>query len=300
MKWLVALLSSTAALGAADLEGLKARFPDQYHSVAETPSGRTHYADEGLRHGKAVLLVHGVSGPLAVWDKSVPTLTEAGFRVIRFDLFGRGFSDRAPKYSHGFELYRRQLVELIEGLELKDSLSLVGSSFGAVLAADYAQTNPQRVRSLTLIGPAGFPIEVPTAAKLRDVPVLGDVLFWLMGKSIILKQNRKYFVDERVPEDFWKFFTAQVEVPGTAQAMRRTLAEPVVQNALAIYRNVGTQSYPVGVIWGRKDVTFPYVHHTTLLGLVPRAHLETIEDAGHIPQYERPTPVNEALKRMVR
>jgi len=44
--------------------------------------------------GPAVALVHGFSVPYYVWDPTAPELARAGFRVLRYDLYGRGYSDR--------------------------------------------------------------------------------------------------------------------------------------------------------------------------------------------------------------
>ena len=77
---------------AAALEVLAHQFPAASHAFVDLPSGRTHY--EAIGAGPAVILIHGVSGPLQTWEKTATALVDAGYRVIRYDLFGRGFSDR--------------------------------------------------------------------------------------------------------------------------------------------------------------------------------------------------------------
>src|SRR5919109_740116 len=62
-----------------------------------------------------VVLVHGFSVPFFIYDPTFEFLTRAGFRVLRYDLFGRGFSDR-PKARYNIDLFVRQLGELLDGV----------------------------------------------------------------------------------------------------------------------------------------------------------------------------------------
>ena len=52
--------------------------------------GWVHYEILGPLDGSLVLLVHGFSVPCYIWDPIIHALTSAGFRVLRFDLYGRG------------------------------------------------------------------------------------------------------------------------------------------------------------------------------------------------------------------
>lgn len=56
---------------------------------AKLSDGTVAYELTGPESGELVVLVHGVSGPMMVWDKTVPALNAAGFRTLRFDLYGR-------------------------------------------------------------------------------------------------------------------------------------------------------------------------------------------------------------------
>ena len=60
----------------------------------EISGGQVHYELEGPESGRKVILVPGFTVPLFVWDHTFRTLVNAGFRVLRYDLFGYGFSYR--------------------------------------------------------------------------------------------------------------------------------------------------------------------------------------------------------------
>ena len=58
------------------------------------PDGMVHYELAGPDSGVTVVLVHGFSVPFYIWDSTAARLHDAGFRVLRYDLYGRGYSDR--------------------------------------------------------------------------------------------------------------------------------------------------------------------------------------------------------------
>ncbi len=284
-------------LGSSMIDNLKIHFPDRVRSFTKTKLGTVHFEDVGPKNADPIVLVHGVSGPLAVWDQNMQTLLDAGYRVIRFDLFGRGMSARLPDSPYGLPVYLNQLESLLAHLRVDRPITMIGSSLGAIISTEYALQHPEHVKSVILVGPAGFPIHVPAVARLGSVPFLGDAVFKIFGSDAIRTQNKKYFVDENPPKELWNYFTAQVDVAGTAEAMRATMDNAPVQNYLDSYKQLGESGIPVGIIWGRQDKTFDYSNHEILQRLIPSAKFTTIENAGHLPQYERSTETNKALKR---
>jgi pimeloyl-ACP methyl ester carboxylesterase len=97
---------------------------------------RSWEADGG---GDYIVLLHGLGSNARIWDLVAPSLAEAGFRVAAFDMRGHGSS---AKTNHGytFETLSGDLRGLIEISQIEKPI-LVGHSFGAVLALDYAARN---------------------------------------------------------------------------------------------------------------------------------------------------------------
>jgi pimeloyl-ACP methyl ester carboxylesterase len=220
-------------------------------------------------------------------------LQDAGYRVVRYDIFGRGFSDRI-KGPYNLDTYIRQLHQLTAHLGI-EQFRVVGSSMGAIIASQYANSYPDHVDQLVLIGPAGFPIEVPWLAKLRDVPIVGQFTFSVFGESIIFEQNKKYFVHPERYSEFLKFFAKQLNVVGTSDAILSTMRNVPVTDFESGYQNLASKSKPVAVIWGREDATFPYHNYNLLKEWIPHAQMLTIDDAAHLPQYEQPQEVLDAM-----
>ena len=57
-------------------------------------AGYTHYELDGPPQGRQVVLAAGVTVPYYIWDPTFAALVKAGFRVLRYDYYGRGYSDR--------------------------------------------------------------------------------------------------------------------------------------------------------------------------------------------------------------
>lgn len=292
------LSGEVAVAGLITSEQLKNTYPDRYFQEILLPSGRTHYQSVG--EGPVVILVHGVSGPLSVWDKTVPALVGAGYKVVRYDLLGRGFSERLEDSSYSLGTYLRQLEELIAALKLGPNVRLVGSSLGGVVTSEYTLQHPDSVAGLVLIGPAGFVIATPWTARLRELPLVGDMLTDLLGYGTILKQNDHYFVSGEMPSDLRPFVADQLSVPGTTEAILKTMKNAPVQSFVESYGALKDTGVPVGIIWGRQDATFPYENAAILTAVLPGAQLVTIENSGHLPQYEKFEEVNPALIKFER
>lgn len=269
--------------------------PEQFTTVRD---GSIHYELAGPTAGPRIVLIHGVSGPMAVWDRTVPLLADAGFRVLRYDHFGRGLSDRLD-VDHDEALYDRQLADLLDTLGWRESITLIGSSMGAIVAAGFATRHPERVARVVLVGPAGFPIEVPVGAKLLDVPGLGAYLMRVFGDRMLSGHHRKYFVDPDRFTELQAAFEAQLEIDGTKRSIRSTMRHMPVNDYADGYRRLGQTAKPVLLVWGKADRTFPYAHHQDAMALMPRAKLVAIEGAAHLPQLERAEELARAVVAFV-
>src|SRR6185295_20195570 len=97
---------------------------------AQLTDGFTHYELGGPENGPVVVLAAGFSVPYYIWDPTFNALTAGGFRVLRYDYYGRGYSDR-PAIPFTDEMYVRQLDELLKAVNIGGPIGLAGISFGA-------------------------------------------------------------------------------------------------------------------------------------------------------------------------
>ncbi len=112
------------------------------------PNGvRIHYQQVG--EGPDLVMVHGLTGNLAVWHlRIVPELLDR-FRVLTYDLRGHGLSDTPPT-GYSPDAMAEDLLGLLDALEIERPL-IAGHSFGADVALYHSLNHPDRVAEVIAI-----------------------------------------------------------------------------------------------------------------------------------------------------
>jgi len=82
-------------------------------SFIELDRGVVHYYLEGPDEAPLVVMIHGFSVPSYVWEPTAEFLNRNGYRTLRLDLYGRGYSDR-PDTVYDITLFEDQLAGLID------------------------------------------------------------------------------------------------------------------------------------------------------------------------------------------
>ena len=121
-----------------------------YVTVGKENSGEIelYYEDHGT--GMPVVLIHAWPLSGASWEKQVPVLLDAGYRVITYDRRGFGWSDR-PSSGYDYDTFASDLNILMCELCLEDAI-LVGFSMGGGEVARYIGTfGSERVRGVAFI-----------------------------------------------------------------------------------------------------------------------------------------------------
>ena len=106
-----------------------------------------HYQRVGT--GPDVVMVHGITGNLAVWHLHLVPQLASGHRLLTYDLRGHGYSD-APPTGYSPDDMAADLLDLLDALELERPV-VVGHSYGADVALYLAARNPGRVRRVVAI-----------------------------------------------------------------------------------------------------------------------------------------------------
>ncbi len=263
-------------------------------AFTELADGTVHYELAGPERGQPVVLIHGFSVPCYTWDATLPALVNAGFRVLRYDLYGRGYSDR-PDLNYDNRLFERQLLNLIAALRLREPVDLVGLSMGGAIAIHLAARHPALVRRLCLVSPAGLPLPTPWYARFITAPRLGErLLDWVGDRVLVGGLTDDFFRPERMGE-YQTRYRDQMRFVGFRRALLSTLRSGLVTGAAEAYAEVGRQERPVLLIWGRHDRVVPFRTSAQVLKSIPQAELQTVEQAGHVSHYEQPEVVTPLL-----
>jgi pimeloyl-ACP methyl ester carboxylesterase len=259
----------------------------------DLPAGTVHYQLGGPENGEVVVLVHGFSVPAYLWDPTFAALTQAGYRVLRFDLYGRGHSDR-PDVDYTIAFFADQLEQLTKTLLPDSSFNLVGLSMGGPVVTFFTNQHPQRVNRLALVDPMVFPLP-QEAVSLLSKPFIGEYLANVyMIPQLAAGQINDFRQKDRYP-DWGDRFREQMQYDGFRRAILSTIRHLPAADTLGEYAKLGQKNIPVQLYWGRQDQTIPLEHSEKVMELVPQARLSIIEEAGHIAHFERPDVFNPLL-----
>ena len=259
--------------------------------------GVTHYELAGPAEGQVVVLAAGFSVPYYIWDPTFRALVDSGFRVLRYDYYGRGYSDR-PDIPFTQDLYVRQLAELLNALHITGSVDVVGISFGASVVTSFADRYPERVRALAYFGPA---FRRPyLLGPLERHPMAWNFFAAVFQERVWAQTQLQDFLrPERFP-DWPTRYHVQLQYKGFRRARLSEMVSNETVDQWDQLTRVGRHPRPVLVIWGKQDRTVPFEDSGPLLMVMPRARLLAVDSAAHLPQWEQPETVHSNLIAFLR
>ena len=268
-------------------------------SFIALPSGVTHYEEGGDPNGQPIVLVHGFSVPYFIYDPTFEFLSAQGFRVLRYDLIGRGFSDR-PAVRYNAKLFVRQLKELLDALNFKN-ISLVGLSMGGVVTASFIDAHPVYVSRYILIDPLGAKaVSLSPFLKAVKMPGFGELAIGLFGTESMIKGAASDLFTPELVQLFQEKYKIQMGYQGFKRAMLSTMRNGMLESFLDTYERIGAMKKPTLLFWGRQDATVPFEHSSDILAAMPHTEFHAFDHCGHIPHYERASEVNGILLEFLR
>ena len=253
-------------------------------SSIPTERGEIHYRE---RPGKrpTLLFLHGNLGSSRWWEPVLERLP-AGWRGIAYDAIGYGLSqrtDRMERFSVPARL--RDLIAFIDALGL-EQVHLVAHSTASPVAIEYALLAPQRVATLTLIGPvpatgALTPEEAyPWLERMSaDRELLTTAIRASAPHLDAANADLQTFVDD-----------AATLAPLTLSAIARGI------DAWQPRDRLRGLTLPVMIVRGEDDIMLEEKEaHLTLLSIPGAGSLEILHGAGHSPMIETPSGLTELL-----
>lgn len=264
-------------------------------SVALSKGTTAYEYAEG--EGDPVVLVHGFSVPSVVWDNTFTDLKNADRTVLRYDLYGRGFSDR-PSVKYDAELYVTQLKELADKLLPGKQLILCGLSMGGAISVAFADKYPDKVSKLVLVDPAGFPMPTPGAATLIKVPLIGDYFGRVFARRAMEKGLPDNFTTA-VPPQVLAQSLEQIDYAGYADAIVSTVRNMNMTKMEDAYNRVGQRKTPTLLIWGKHDKVIPFANAALVKKAIPGAEVLELANSGHIPTIDESKKTHAAIREFL-
>ncbi|KAG8746990.1 hypothetical protein FRC10_002789 [Ceratobasidium sp. 414] len=282
----------------------------QAHSV-DLPKGRVKYWLSGPEEGKRVVLIHGLSMPSLIWKPVADQLAKTGFRVLVYDLYGRGYTEAPDARSTNYdaELYVTQLALLLQAVGWRKT-RVVGLSMGGAIAAAFVSQFPWLVESnVAFIASVG----VMEGSLVTPISYwFGSAAFQRLIHSSIGKllytpsppppTASALSSSEQLSKDLQTLVGLQTFIlPGYTAAVAASVHVGPLRGLEKAFERVGKLKHmKVQLIWGTKDAIVSYKYAGKIKALIPHAELVTLDGAGHDLCVSHSDAVAEALIKFLR
>jgi pimeloyl-ACP methyl ester carboxylesterase len=243
--------------------------------------------------GPTLVLLHGIGSNAESWT---PVMAELPAALNLLAWWAPGYGASAPVAAERPtpEDYAARLAEVLDGLRVA-RVALAGHSLGALFAARFAASRPERVTALALLSPAlGYragrdaPLPPQVQARIDDLAALGP------GSFAARRAARLLHAPETKPEVLAgvQRAMASVNLPGYAQAVHALGAGDLVADAARI-------TLPALVACGAEDVVTPPGNARALHAALPAGStLHLVPAAGHALPQEEPARIAALLAAM--
>ncbi|KAG6333007.1 hypothetical protein ID866_6084 [Astraeus odoratus] len=280
-------------------------YPEDYYeggAYVTLPYGRVRYWLLGPEEGSKVVLIHGLSIPSIVWKEVAPVLASRGYRVLLFDLYGRGYSD-APKVTYDVSLHTSQLALLMQHIKWY-SAHIVGVSMGGGVATTFAVHFPHLVSGkVALVASAGIieSTDISRTAKLMSSPLIQTMSSLPPFRHYMRRlANASNFSEEGPIDPIQEIVRLQsAHLPYYNAAVASSLRDGPIRGLEYAFKGLANSTNQVLLIHGTADRTVPYKYASKIQTLVPQAELVTIEGGGHDITITHASEVNDALLRFL-
>ncbi len=267
---------------------------------ADLTQGKTHYRWHGHVDGPVLVLVHGLTTPNYVWDALIPRLSMMGFRILTYDLYGRGYSDRAGG-RQDCDFFLMQLEDLLIDQGIGEDFSLLGYSMGGAIAACFAARHPESIDRLILLAPTGLSYRPSRFARfVARTPLIGDWLMRVFGGFVI---RRGILSEAGTPSEVPGIYEKQARetrsrgfLPAVLSSMRHLLSKDMAE----AHRMIAKADIPVLAVWGERDAVIGPEGLARMAELNRRARQAEVPGATHSMTYTCPDDVIRAMQEFLR
>jgi pimeloyl-ACP methyl ester carboxylesterase len=283
--------------------GVRADLAPSTGRLIPTSSGGVFVQQKGPTGGVPVVLFHGTAAWSELWRRTIDALAATGFNVIALDLPPFGFSDRPSGYTRQEQAAR--VNDVLDQLRIGPAI-IVGHSFGAGAATEFAMRYTQRARGLVLVDAAlGFtepPSDAPGLLQpkwVREILVSLTITNPLATKALLQSLIEK---KERALPEYIEILQRPTVLRGSTPVIADWLLYFAGSDRTALSADRGAYArmkIPVAILWGDKDSVTPVAQARDLGTLLPQSTLTLLPGLGHIPQIEDPDMFNPALLKIL-
>ncbi|MEM6637628.1 MAG: alpha/beta hydrolase [Pseudomonadota bacterium] len=274
----------------------------------ELSGGETHFQWRGPLKGPIAVCIHGLTTPSGAFEAVAEDLSTMGFRVLTYDLYGRGYS-ASGESAQTLDVFLAQLSELLEsegvktGTERGDNLLLVGYSMGAMIATRFAINYPERIDRLVLLAAAGLGQNISEEiAKMRDRPWVGDWIMLGFGARTMAKEisDARDAAGELDVEGIYDYQLAQLRRQGYLPAVLSSLRHTLQVDQFNDHESLARMNLPVLAIWAEDDEIIPESARARMAEANPKARQVVLSGVGHDIAFTSAADIRAAIQAFLK
>lgn len=235
------------------------------------------YDNFSSKKSENLVLLHGIGASAGRWSNVIPLLYKH-FRVIVPDIIGFGYSDK-PTVEYNMPFFVKFFGDFLNSLGVKKA-SIGGSSFGGLVAAEFAIKNTNMVNKLILVSPAGT---MKSSTKTLEEYILA-ALYPTHDNAWRAFINMA-FDPRTVTEQTIEEFIDRMKLPNAKYAFMSTMMG--IRNTTNLSSRLNKILSPTIIVWGEQDEMIP-VKYAEDYRNIPNSNLQVIPKCGHTPFTEKP------------
>ncbi|GAA0380216.1 alpha/beta fold hydrolase [Paenibacillus motobuensis] len=254
-------------------------------SYVSTEFGETHIIRCGNPANPPLLLIHGMTATSLMWSANIAEWCR-DYYVYCIDVPGDFGKSTLLKPLSSKEAAAKWLLELTQGLHL-EKFHLLGHSMGGFISLNFAVVHSERVRSLTLLAPAGSFAPLSRMFYLHMFPAVMFKTQWLIDRAFTWCMSKQNTLD-LLPSSYRALMSASYK-----NCFPRLGLLPSVFMATELSQC----SFPTLFVVGEDEVIYrhsiPEVQAKALM--IPDITLAIVPKAGHLLSVEQKQQINELV-----
>jgi 2-hydroxy-6-oxonona-2,4-dienedioate hydrolase len=265
--------------------------PKTNSGFVNSSNAKIYYETAGT--GTPFVMIHAGVADSRQWNNEFAFFANH-YQVIRYDMRGYGKSEPVDgDFSH-----MDALVSVLDALELREPIIIMGCSMGGGLAMDFALTYPTRVKALIMVGsgPSGLELDVPAPAKFADA----EKAFEAGDLDLVAEIETQIWFDgmNRTPEQVDQTMrTLAYEMDRLALVHEaKGLGKRLPNSEALAFDRLADLKIPVLIIIGEHDTPYILAAADFMTENLTSARKITIKDAAHLPNMDHPDEFQSIVK----
>jgi len=211
------------------------------------------------------------------WEDVIPLFAKK-FRVIVPDLIGFGYSDK-PSIDYTTDYFAEFMSKFVEKVGIEE-MSIIGSSLGGQIAAEFIINQNADVKKLVLVSPSGVMKHSTPALDAYISAALYPNTDSALNAFQVMSGRKK--IDEKIVSGFIE----RMQLPNAKMAFMSTLLG--LSNSKVVTEKLQLITIPTLIVWGENDPVIPIEYAQSFISGINDCRFYKMIGCAHTPYVEKP------------